>query len=162
MSTILVSFFFLFFSFLFFQTFYHDHVSQEEPVRVVIRSNYLILTDSTRLSLTFLYLQQKGPEPPSEKIDGAMLGCRGTRISHHFRECDLHFHLPTTFRFGYCGLQIQSFHLSFPWPLKPCWEGITTVVRKQNRVPSRYCCSATPPKPAGEIPLLSDCFRFYS
>ncbi|XP_057733525.1 FAD synthetase 1, chloroplastic-like isoform X1 [Arachis stenosperma] len=83
-----------------------------------------------------------------------MLGCRGSRISHHFRECDLHFHLPTTFRFGYSGLQPQSFQLSFPCPLKPCWGGLTTIVANHNRVQSRSCCSATPPKPRGEIPLL--------
>ncbi|CAJ1977669.1 unnamed protein product [Sphenostylis stenocarpa] len=81
-----------------------------------------------------------------------MLGGGVSRaISHHFRDCDLHFHFTLT----YCAF--QTFHLSSPRLLKSCWPDIA-ITQKHNRVSSNYRCFGTPSKPPGEIPLLFDCF----
>ncbi|ESW14752.1 hypothetical protein PHAVU_007G014500 [Phaseolus vulgaris] len=78
-------------------------------------------------------------------------GCVSRAVSHHFRDCDLHFHFTLT----YC--TFQTFHLSSPRPLKPCSPD-TAITKKHNRVSSNYRCFGTPSKPPGEIPLLFDCF----
>jgi len=89
-------------------------------------------------------------------VEDAMLGgCVSRAVSHHFRDCDLHFHFTLT----YC--TFQTFHLSSPRPLKPCSPD-TAITKKHNRVSSNYRCFGTPSKPPGEIPLLFDCFRFNS
>ncbi|CAL5210201.1 unnamed protein product [Lathyrus oleraceus] len=79
-----------------------------------------------------------------------------TRISHHFRDCELHFHY-----FG-VGFRFHTFHLSFPpRPTKPCLlsNGIaTTSGGNRSGLPSNKCYSGTPSKSSGEIPLLFDCF----
>lgn len=86
----------------------------------------------------------------------AMLGGSVSRaISHHFRDCDLHFHFTLT----YC--TFQTFHLSSPRPLKPCLPD-TAIAQKHSRVSSNFRCFGTPSKPPGEVPLLFDCFRFNS
>ena len=89
-------------------------------------------------------------------VEDAMLsGCASRALSHHFRDCDLHFHFTLT----YC--TFQTFHLSSPRPLKPCCPD-TAITQKHNRVSSNYRCFGTPSKPPGEIPLLFNCFRFTS
>ncbi|XP_014512574.1 FAD synthetase 1, chloroplastic isoform X1 [Vigna radiata var. radiata] len=81
-----------------------------------------------------------------------MLGGSVSRaISHHFRDCDLHFHFTLT----YC--TFQTFHLSSPRPLKPCLPD-TAIAQKHSRVSSNFRCFGTPSKPPGEVPLLFDCF----
>lgn len=78
-----------------------------------------------------------------------------SRISHHFRDCDLHFHYHFRFTFTYSAF--HTFHLSSPPSLKPSSPAIV-FSGNHNRVSSNYRCFGTPSKSPGEIPLLFDCF----
>ncbi|KAL2323958.1 hypothetical protein Fmac_023016 [Flemingia macrophylla] len=70
-----------------------------------------------------------------------MLGGGVTRISHHIRECDLHFHFPLCFTRTYSAS--PPFHTPSP-----------RVAITSHRTRSM----ATPSKSPGEIPLLFDSF----
>ncbi|KAF7808349.1 FAD synthetase 1, chloroplastic-like [Senna tora] len=89
-----------------------------------------------------------------------MLPGGGSRISHHLRECDLHFRsginsLHCGWRFSYYSAQIVQ--LSFPWPLKSTW-GCISIPETQTRMSSSSSSSSTCSRSPGEFPPLFDSF----
>jgi len=76
------------------------------------------------------------------------------RISHHFRDCELHF---TT----------HTLHLSFPRPLKPCFGANSSIAvtasTNRNKTPPSNKCYSSGGGGEGDIPLLFDSsFRYLS